>query len=298
MSSTESALIQDLTGFDVSVLIPQLQSSAAVLTRAFVSFCQSVYVARLTSDRPEWRETKESMGWAGSTATPYVHVGEWLGEIDPSNLELLDIKTIMALCNNKYLSIIERLKSDRLTVAEVREEMKAINKETKKPKEPPKVLEWKQSKRGDRFCIIRLEDPLAGAEFENHLKSSRQPLPLFIRSLLQRNTAPDTCLEKFGETETIAPNQFAQVMEPAQGVSPTFSWQQAQNELAIHIEEQSYEIDEVQQIQKDICNCDRIIAQYAGSNNPSERMMWRVSLEEKAKHQYRLEQLGALQLAA
>jgi hypothetical protein len=254
----------------------EIQEQATALTRAFISFCQTAYVAKATSTRSQTRETNQSLGWTSTTATPYAKVGEWLGNVDPINLELLDIKTIMALCCEKYLPIIERLKDDRLTVAEVREEMTNINKALQKPKEPPKVLEWKQTKRGvsgagqnaRRFCVIRLEDPEAGAEFEAQFKQSEQPLPLFIRGLLRRDEQP------------------ADV------------WQQAQNEVSVYINTQGDAADEIAELMRRISECDRIIAQYANSINPSERMVKRITIEEKSKHQYRLEQLGAMYQAA
>ncbi len=165
--------------------LPAIQQQAAQLIGAFISFCQTIYVEKTTTDAKQWRETRESLGWATSTATPYAKVGEYFVEVNPYNLELLDIKTLFALCAKKYSAIIERLKTERLTVAEVRKEMSEINKASMKPKEAPKTLEWRRAKTGERSLIARL-DAETGEALEQKYKLSCMPLPLFIRDLLRQ----------------------------------------------------------------------------------------------------------------
>ncbi|WP_290887726.1 hypothetical protein [Fischerella sp.] len=166
-------------------LLTQLQQQAAELTRAFISFCQGVYVAKLKSDRTQWKEARESLGWASSTATPYAKIGEWLAEIPEHNLDLLDIKTLMSLCCEKYRPILEQLQQERLMVREVRDRMSEINTQIKEQKPPKPVMEWKRAKTGDRSLLIRLEDPEAATELEARYKQSCLPLPSFIRELLK-----------------------------------------------------------------------------------------------------------------
>lgn len=167
-----------------------LQKQVQQMTRAFISMCISAYLAKATCERSELKAMTEALEWTGSTLTPYAKVGQYIVGIEVSNLELLDCNTIKALCCEKYKPILERLKSERLTVAEVREEMKNINQSVKKEQPAPRVLEWKRRKTGEHSLIIRLEDVEAGREFEAKLKESTLPLPLFVRNLLRLISIP------------------------------------------------------------------------------------------------------------
>jgi hypothetical protein len=166
-------------------LLTQLQQQATELTRAFISFCQKVYVAKITSDRNHWKDARESLGWTATTTTPYLKVGEYLTGIPEENLESLDIKTIISLCCDKYRPILEQLQQERLTVQEVRSRMSEINAQLKQEKPPLPAMEWRRAKTGDRSLLIRLEDPEVATELEAKFKQSCLPLPLFIRELLK-----------------------------------------------------------------------------------------------------------------
>ncbi|MBW4687835.1 MAG: hypothetical protein KME40_22670 [Komarekiella atlantica HA4396-MV6] len=241
---------------------PNIQKQATTLTRAFLSFCQGIYAAKITSQRKQWRQTKESLGWDSTTETPYAKIGEWFMGIEPSNLELLDINTLKTLCNEKYRPIIERLQVERLTVKEVRGEMTATNKALKKPASSPPVLEWRRTKGGSRSLIARL-DAEAGAEFEAKYKASGQPLPLFVRSLLQR--------------------------ESRQTAAQTLH--KAQQEFDAYIQQQSEQVSNVEWLVGEVQRFDRLITEYQDSQNPSERMVARVAQEDKTQIQQQLMQL-------
>ncbi|MFB2768584.1 hypothetical protein ACE1AT_04735 [Pelatocladus sp. BLCC-F211] len=191
LESVQVSELADLCSLDTgedngfSALLNQLQQQAAGLTCAFIGFCQSVYVAKLKSDRTQWKDARESLGWTSSTATPYAKVGEWLADVPEYNLELLDIKTIMSLCCDKYRPVLEQLQQERLMIQEVRSRMSEINAQLKQEKPPKPVMEWRRAKTGDRSLIIRLEDPEAATELETKFKQSCLPLPSFIRELLK-----------------------------------------------------------------------------------------------------------------
>jgi hypothetical protein len=178
-----------------SDLLTQLQQQATQLSRAFISFCQGVYAVKLTCGlqaepdpslgRVQWKEVLLKLGWTSTTATPYLKVGEYLTGIPEENLELLDIKTILSLCCDKYCPILEQLQQERLKVQQVRSLMSEINAQLKEQKPPKPVMEWRRAKTGDRSLLIRLEDPEAATELEAKFKQSCLPLPLFIRELLK-----------------------------------------------------------------------------------------------------------------
>ncbi|MCM0590792.1 MAG: hypothetical protein HEQ35_17740 [Gloeotrichia echinulata IR180] len=192
LSGTVDLFDSEIEFEKIENFLPAIQQQAAHLIRVFISFCQTVYVEKMTTDAKQWRSTNESLGWATSTATPYAKVGEYFVEVNPYNLELLDIKTLFALCAEKYSVIIERLKTERLTVAEVRSQMSSINKASMKPKEAPKALEWRRAKTGERWLrppkasLIARLDAETGEALEQKYKSSCLPLPLFIRDLLRQ----------------------------------------------------------------------------------------------------------------
>ncbi|MEA5581057.1 hypothetical protein VB620_06850 [Nodularia harveyana UHCC-0300] len=167
-----------------------LQKQVQQMTRTFINMCRSAYSAKLNSNRAELKAMQELFGWTGSTLNPYAKVGKYIAEIEISNLDLLDCNTIKALCYDKFQPILERLKSERLTVAEVRQEMAEINQEVKKDKPPQQILEWKKRKTGEHTLIICLQDVETAREFETRLKASQIPLPLFIRSLLKPEPEP------------------------------------------------------------------------------------------------------------
>ncbi|MDZ8104706.1 MAG: hypothetical protein RM338_03660 [Nostoc sp. DedQUE12a] len=60
-----------------------------------------------------------------------------------------------------------------------------IDKQLRKLKEPPKVLQW-QNQNGESRLTIRLEDEDAGVEFERQFKESgKVSVSLFLRELLR-----------------------------------------------------------------------------------------------------------------
>lgn len=201
----------------------QIQKQAQEMTRVFIQLCQTVYFAKLTCKRTELKTIQESLEWTGTTATSYAKVGEFIADIEPSNLDLLDCNTIKALCYEKFQPILERLKSERLTLAEVRQEMTQINKSLKKEKPPQRLLEWKREKTGEGTLIIRLQDVEAGLEFESRFKASCLPLPLFIRNLLRQ-----------------------------QPVQPDIAWQAAPEESTAQMEEKSVKAEEIAEIENNI----------------------------------------------
>ncbi len=203
-------------------------------------------------------------------ANAYATAGEWLLDIPPVNLELLDPKTILALCQEKYSYIIDLLKNQKLTVEQVCKLMRSLNAASKKPKPPQPVMQWHKAKTGERSLIVRL-DAEVGAEFEARCKEFAVPLPLFVRSLL--GLAQPSLLR---------------------GESPNHVWQQAQQELMVFMEEQADRVDELVKIQTEIERCDRIIAKFRNSTNPSERLVGRVAKEDKIKLQLQLENLNKL----
>jgi GTP-binding protein EngB required for normal cell division len=109
---------------------------------------------------------------------------------------------------------------------------------------------------------VRL-DAEVGGEFEARYQEFGVPLPLFVRSLLR-------------------------------GSSPDSVWQQAQQELLRYIDKQGERIDGILEIQRKIERCDRIIAEFANSTNPSKIMIARVAKEDKIKLQLQLEKLDRL----
>jgi hypothetical protein len=188
-----------------------VQQEATELTRAFIKFCRSVYTAKLTSDRKEWREGKESLAWDKSTANPYSKVGEWLVSIDPYNLELLDINTIKSLCCEKFKAVLDRLESERLTVVEVREEMKAINEATKKPKQPKPQIEWKTTPEGERKLTVNDIDADTGDLLESRFKNSGESvLSFFLRRLLEGKAS-----QPIVQIEKPVPVQVEEIIKPA-----------------------------------------------------------------------------------
>ena len=257
---TMSTLTADLC-FDQD-LFSSLQETAAQLTRAFLCFCQTAYFAKASAKRHEWPKIKQAMGWTPEMANAYAKAGEWLVDIPPVNLELLDPKTILALCQEKYAYIIELLKNQKLTVEQVRQLMKSLNKANKTPKPPQKVMQWHRAKTGERSLMVRL-DAEVGAEFEARYQEFAVPLPLFVRSLLQRESPDDV-------------------------------WQQAQQELGLYIDEQAKLVDEIVELQTKIAQCDRLISQFANSTNPSEIVVVRMAKEDKIKLQSQLENLNSL----
>jgi hypothetical protein len=222
--------LTDLDQIDQEIF-SQIQQQAQNMTRAFIQMCQTVYFAKLTCKRTELKAIQESLEWTATTATSYAKVGEFIAEIEPSNLDLLDCNTIKALCCDKFQPILERLKSERLTVAEVRQEMTQINKSMKKEKPPQRLLEWKRGKTGERSLrsaslslIICLQDAEAGAEFESRFKASCLPLPFFIRNLLRQ-----------------------------QPVQPDMNWQPGSEESVAQMEEKLPQAEEIAEIEKVIC---------------------------------------------
>lgn len=243
-------------------LFSSLQETAAQLTRAFLSFCQTAYLAKASSKRLEWQKIKQAMSWTPRMANAYAKAGEWLLDIPPVNLELLDPKTILALCQEKYCYIIDLLKNQKLTVEQVCKLMRSLNAASKKPKPPQPVMHWHRAKAGERSLIVRL-DAEVGAEFEARCKEFAVPLPLFVRSLLR-------------------------------GESPDCVWQQVQQELVVFMENQAHRVDELVEIQTKIERCDRIISRFRNSTNPSEKLVARVAKEDKIKLQSQLENLNRL----
>ncbi|MBD2695256.1 MULTISPECIES: hypothetical protein [Anabaena] len=215
--------LTDLDQIDQEIF-SQIQQQAQQMTRAFIQMCQTVYFAKLTCKRTELKAIQESLEWTATTATSYAKVGEFIAEIEPSNLDLLDCNTIKALCCDKFQLILERLKSERLTVAEVRQEMTQINKSIKKEKPPQRLLEWKREKTGEETLIICLQDVEAGLEFESRFKASCLPLPLFIRDLLRQKP-----------------------------VQPDMTWQPAPKESVAQMEEKLPQAEEITEIEKKIC---------------------------------------------
>jgi hypothetical protein len=144
--------------------------------------------------KKQLREIEEAYGWKPNFVNSYAKVGEQLPE-NIANLRLLDFDTLKSLCREKFQPILERLEGEPLTIVEVREEMAEINKALKKPKEPPKQLEWQQSKwgeNGDRRLVIRLEDADTGVAFEKQYEQSGEiSVAIFIREMLQRPTATE-----------------------------------------------------------------------------------------------------------
>lgn len=210
--------------------------------------------------REQKKQIEQSYGWTPSVINFYAKLAPHFPE-NIDNLFSLDFNTIKSLCCEKFNPILERLEGDRLTIVEVREQMREINQANKQPKQPAPALEWKRSKGGDRSLTIRLNDAEAGDEFEAKYKASGQPLPLFLRSLLR------------GQVDT---------------------WQQANDDLTQYLDNQVAKTDEIAQIERQIAGCDRLIAQYADSTNASEIMVRRVAIEDKLRLENQLKQLLAV----
>ncbi|HYW18737.1 MAG TPA: hypothetical protein VE956_05365 [Nodularia sp. (in: cyanobacteria)] len=247
--------LADLDPIDQDIF-SDLQQQVQQMTRAFIQMCLSAYLAKQTCKRSEWKAIEESLEWTAITATPYAKVGEFIVEIELNNLDLLDCNTIKALCCDRFKPILERLKSERLTVAEVRQEMAAINKSMKKEKRPQGILEWKRAKTGERSLIICVNDAEAGAEFEGRFKSSCLPLPWFLRRLLRQ-----------------------------QPVQQDVTWQPASSESATQMLEELAPAEEIAEIEEKIRACYRTITEYATSTDPAEKMILSLAKEHKVRLQ-------------
>jgi hypothetical protein len=179
-------------------LAQRLEESFQLLGSALLNVCdiaaqlQNRFELAKTEDTVEKRqqaklerkEVEKCFGWTSNLVASYSKIFEYIPE-EFHNLLSLDINTIKSLCAEKFRPIIEQLQSDHLTILEVREKMSEINKTTRKPKKPKSNVEWLTGKQGERSLAIRLDDQETGLEFENQLKASTLPLPLFMRSLLK-----------------------------------------------------------------------------------------------------------------
>jgi hypothetical protein len=195
--------------------LDEVLESACSATRDFLRQCKNIWEAKQLS-KSEWHEIKQLLGWNGHTANPYIKIWQWISDlkINSYNLELLDINTIKSLCADKYLEVWHRIQTSRISVEDARAMMADINRATKKPKEPPKVFEYQQSKYGedgDGRVIIRLEDAATGAEIERQFKESgKLSLAMFFQELLRRPTIDEQVLAQ-GELNTYIDEQMPEL---------------------------------------------------------------------------------------
>lgn len=199
--------------------LPLVQEQMLEITRGFIGLCQMVVAAKPVKGDTNrqyaktWKEGIEGLGWLSSTIAPYAKVGSYLIGIEEYNLELLDINTIKAICCDKFQPIIERLKEERLTVVEVREEMLDINRAIREAKkaDPPPVFKWEKNKFGQDRLVIFLEDADAGRDFVRQLRESQKPLPLFFREVMRRPKVEDLItpvaddIQQIVKEEVVAP---------------------------------------------------------------------------------------------
>ncbi|NEQ28421.1 MAG: hypothetical protein F6K28_57480 [Microcoleus sp. SIO2G3] len=137
-----------------------------------------------------------------------------------------------------------------------------------KPKTPKPAMEWEKNKFGDcaersafgnRTLTLRLPDGDTALAIESGYKKSGLPLPLYISSLIKRE-----------------PEDLPQ------------TWQQAQEELAQHMNAQS---EEIQSLLNQIRQADKLISRLPNPKDATEWMMLRTAREEREKAE---EILGAL----
>ena len=182
---------QDAIAKSSKSFLAEILEQASEATRSFLRKCKNIWEAKQLP-KHEWREIKQMLGWSSHTANPYIKIWQWISDlqINSYNLELLDINTIKSLCCDRYLEIWHQLQSSRMVVEDVRSLMTDINKSLKKPKEPPKAIEYQQTKYGedgDGRVIIRLEDAATGTELERQFKESgKLSLAMFLKELLRR----------------------------------------------------------------------------------------------------------------
>lgn len=132
-------------------------------TRDFLAKCQACY-QRLTDTASNLKELLDLLGWTIHVAKAHAKVWEWLGHIKLENLELLDEATLKSLCFDRYLGVIDQLRSHPLTIKQVRQLIKEIDNAAKGEKEPKPVREWKRSKEGIRkFNIYEIPEEVGDA---------------------------------------------------------------------------------------------------------------------------------------
>jgi len=232
--------------------LAQIQEQAAELSRVFLSFCQTIWVAKGTSAPKEWKEIRESLGWLPSTATRYAQVAQHLTELEIESIEALDVQTMMAVSAEKYQPVIEELIEEPLSVEEVRERMKAINQEMKKTA-PTSSDVIRQDVNGSRYAQIPpVYDQNAISSLARQMSMEGKSAQTIAAEgvLLREKTIlallgleiPEQLSEAIAlilPTEQIMPllEKEATLVE----ASPQI-WENAQQELAEYIESQSEEV--------------------------------------------------------
>ncbi len=205
---------------DISIYGEMLNECLRSLTGAFLTACDAARLLKSKFDlaqtgstvkerkqaRLDRQEIQERYGWTANLVNSFSKVAESLSVVeDVQNLELLDINTLKSLCSDKFAPIVEQLKSDRLTVVEVRGQMTDINKALKEEQQsqPKPMKQWRRTKEGRRFLDLNGIDADTGDEFDAKYKYSCMPLPLFIRDLL-RQWKPDTyVVRQMGEEDYV-----------------------------------------------------------------------------------------------
>jgi hypothetical protein len=246
-------------GDDLETLEALLQQHLAELTRVYRKCVETAYLVKTRFEnaaisgnpktRRESKAEKEQMldrrGWTSSVISSLGNVADWLIEIEPDNLELLDLETIKALSKDRFVSIRDRLNSERLTIVEVREEMAIINKALKPPEEPAKEFDWHRAKDGSRYAVVQL-DAQVGGEFERELKEHGEPLALFMREMLRRFKTSEVRMPLNSDQET--------------GDMQSDAWNLAQQELANHVEDQAQNLEQREQLLSELKDIDAVIA--------------------------------------
>lgn len=169
----------------------------ASVTRSILKGWQLLWQA---FDKQQWNDQKESLGWTAHTHKPYIRVWQWIEDysIPTYNLELLDEKTLLELPAPKYSQLADRLKTERLTVAEVRSEMSAIAKELKTLKamerEAQQELEGQQlfspfeyhiDSKGNRLAQINVPNSELVDKLETEFKRSELPFAIFMNRTVE-----------------------------------------------------------------------------------------------------------------
>lgn len=258
-------------------ILEELLEASSTATRSFLAQCQKLFEIKQLGTE-QWKEAALILEWTSHTANAYLKIGKWIDnlKINTYNLELLDINTIKTLCCDKYLDIWYWLQSQRLAVTEVRISIRDINKQLRKAKEPPKVLQW-ENNNGEPRLTIRLEDEDAGLEFEREFKKSGKVcVSFFLRELLRRPTLD----------EQLIPQQQEDYIEEKSEELPE------EIKAAIATEEL------IHQLNAEYSSLSREIKKFENRLDATETMMYNQAFErrEEVKRQLRLYGITPLEI--
>jgi hypothetical protein len=278
---------ENFLGDDLEVLEALLQQHLTELTRVYRKCVETAYLVKTRfenaaiSGNPKTRRDskaeKEQMldrrGWTSSVISSLGNVADWLIEIQPENLELLDLKTIEALNKDRFASIRDRLHSECLTIVQVRKEMSTINKALKPPEEPAKEFEWDRAKDGSRYAVVQL-DAQVGGEFEREMKQYGEPLALFMREMLRRFKTSEVRMPLNSDQET--------------AIAQSDTWNLAQQELANHVQDQAQNLEQREQLLSELKDIDAVIATCTPPKDTLEKQTLKTAVRMKREIEQKL----------